>query len=80
MLNSFHQTEYHAAAGGDSYPTLALAMPLTVSLAPFRMHFASINTAYECTYIKALRSVLIDMLAMGCTTARNRSRDINTKV
>ena len=32
------------------------------------------------SYIKALRSVLIDILEIGCTTARNLSKLIRTKV
>lgn len=35
---------------------------------------------FHSTYIKALRSVLIDMLEMGCTTARKRSSDMSTNV
>lgn len=38
------------------------------------------HSRFHFTYIKALRSVLIDILEMGCTTARNRSSDIRTSV
>lgn len=35
---------------------------------------------FHFTYIKALRSVLIDILEMGWTTAKNRSSDMSTSV
>lgn len=35
---------------------------------------------FHSTYIKALRSVLIDILEMGWTTAKNRSSDMSTNV
>jgi hypothetical protein len=47
-------------------------------------HFISLqkqfSTSLRFTYIKAFLSVLIDMLEMGCTTAKNRSSDIRTNV